>query len=240
MKYAIVTGGTSGIGKQICLDLLAKDYFVITNYSNNDSNAEQSRNEFSQVSSFFQIIKCNQSKKEDISSFVNHIKNLTSQIHCIVCNAGTTLKKNFDTISNQEWEDVFMINVHSHFFIIRDLNELIQKKSKIIFIGSLLGEVPHGTSIAYGVTKAALHSLSRNLVKEFNKRETTVNVIAPGFVETEWQINKPDSIRERIYDKTAMGRFATVYEVSHVCMMLLDNSFINGATIKVDGGYSFK
>lgn len=240
MKYAIVTGGTSGIGKQICLDLLAKDYFVITNYSNNDSNAEQSRNEFSQVSSFFQIIKCNQSKKEDILSFVNYIKNLTSQIHCIVCNTGATLKKDINTISNQEWQDVFMINVHSHFFIIRDLNELIQKNSRIIFIGSLLGELPHATSLAYGVSKGALHSLSRNLVKEFNERNTTVNVIAPGFVETEWQKNKTDAVRKSINDKTAMGRFASVEEVAHVCMMLLENSFINGATINVDGGYSFK
>lgn len=240
MKYAIVTGGTSGIGKQICLDLLAKNYFVITNYANNDSKAAQTRAEFLQVATSFEIVKFDQSNKEAVSNFVQHIKNLTNEIHCIVCNAGTTLKKDFDTISNQEWEDVFMINVHAHFFIIRDLNALIQKNSKIIFIGSLLGEVPHATSLAYGVTKAALHALSRNLVKEFSERETTVNVIAPGFVETEWQSNKPDAVRKSINSKTAMGRFATVQEVSQVCMMLLDNNFINGATIQVDGGYSFK
>lgn len=240
MKYAVVTGGTNGIGKQICLDLLSRGFFVITNYAKNDVKAEETRKEFLEVSTSFDIVKFDQSKKEDICSFVNHIKNLTNAVHCLICNAGATLKKDFDTISNQEWEDVFMINVHSHFYIIRDLNGLIQKKGNIIFMGSLLGEIPHATSLVYGVTKSAVHSMSKNLVKEYSEREVTVNVIAPGFVETEWQSSKPDAIRKTINSKTAMGRFATVQEVSNVCMMLLDNNFINGAIINVDGGYSFK
>lgn len=133
-----------------------------------------------------------------------------------------------------------MINLHSHFYLIRDLNTIIQKKSRIIIIGSILGEVPHSTSIAYGVSKAALHALSKNLVKVFSDREITVNLIEPGFVETDWQKDKPNEIRNNIYNKTALKRFATVKEVSMTCMMLLENDYINGAAIRIDGGYSYR
>ncbi len=238
--YAIVTGGTKGIGKQICIDLLRKGYFVITNYAHDDQSAEIAKTDFSKYSNQFEVIKIDQSKKSDMKSFVHFIRNKTKRIDCIICNTGTTIKKSFDAITNHEWENVFMVNINSHFYLIRDLNTIIQKKSKIIFIGSLLGKVPHATSLAYGVSKAAMHALAQNLVKEFSEREATVNIIAPGFVETEWQKDKPSTIRNNIYNKTALRRFATVEEVSIACMMLLENDYINGATISVDGGYDYR
>lgn len=240
MKYAIVTGGTKGIGKQICIDLLIKGYFVITNYAHDDKSAETARIDFLTYSHEFEVLKIDQSKPDSIETLVRFVQTKTSEIHCIICNTGLTLKKSFDTIENEEWETVFKVNVHSHFYLIRDLNSLIQNKAKIIFIGSMLGEVPHASSIAYGVTKSAVHALSRNLVKEFSERGITVNTVAPGFVETEWQKDKPDEIRNNIYNKTALHRFAGAEEISMVCMMIVENDFINGATISVDGGYNFK
>jgi len=240
MRYAIVTGGTKGIGRQICIDLLRKGYYVVTNYASDDQSAENARIDFSGYSSEFDVVKIDQSKDSDIEAFVSFIRNKTKEIHCIICNAGSTSRKSFDTLTNFEWENVFKVNVHSHFYLVRDLNSAIQNKAKIVFIGSLLGEVPHATSLAYGVTKAAVHALARNLVKEFSEREVTVNIVAPGFVETEWQKDKPLAIRNNIYNNTALKRFATVEEVSMACMMLIENDFINGATISVDGGYNYR
>lgn len=239
MKYAIVTGGTKGIGKQVCIDLLLKGYYVITNYANDEKSAQSARNDFSSYSNEFDVIKIDQSIDSDIESFVHLIRNKTKEIDCIICNTGSTLKKSFVTLANSEWEIIFKVNVHSHFYLIRDLNSIIQNKAKIVFIGSVLGEVPHATSLAYGVSKAAVHALARNLVKEFSEREITVNIVAPGFVETEWQKDKPLAIRNNIYNKTALKRFATVEEVSKACMMVVENDFINGATICVDGGYNY-
>jgi 3-oxoacyl-[acyl-carrier protein] reductase len=239
MKYALVTGGTKGIGRQICIDLLNKGYFVITNYAHDDKSAQNARDDFSNYSNEYDVIKFDQSKDCDIESFIHFIRNKTKEIHCIICNTGSTSRKNFESLTNFDWENVFKVNIHSHFYLIRDLNLIIQNKAKIVFIGSLLGEVPHATSLVYGVTKAAMHALARNLVKEYSEREVTVNIIAPGFVETEWQKDKPSAIRNNIYNKTALKRFATVEEVSMACMMLVDNDFINGAIISVDGGYNY-
>ena len=132
------------------------------------------------------------------------------------------------------------VNLNSHFYLIRDLNELIAHNSRIIFIGSLLGKFPHATSLPYGVAKSAVHSLAQNLVKDFADSGTTVNVIAPGFIDTEWQKNKPIEIRNNICKKTALGRFGEIQEVVNAVSFCINNPFINGAVIDINGGYSFK
>jgi 3-oxoacyl-[acyl-carrier protein] reductase len=240
MKYAVVTGGSKGIGKQISIDLLHKGYFVITNYSSDELSAHDTKLSFNEISNDFCIIKSDQSKVEDVNGFIEKIKELTNEVHCIVCNTGITIRKDANQFSNSEWEKAFQVNVHSHYNILRDLDNQIQPDSRIIFIGSVLGELPHATSLVYGVTKSAIHSMAKNLVKFFANRQITVNVVAPGFVETEWQKEKPAEIRNNIYAKTAISRFATVNEISQVCMMIVENQFINGEIINVDGGYNYK
>lgn len=239
-KFALVTGGTKGIGKQICIDLLAAGYTVFTNYGHDDSQAELARISFSEKSSNFYIIKADQASNNEMESYIHFIRQKTQVLHCIVFNTGMTLRNRLNEIENQDWEKVFKVNLHSHVYLIRDLNDLLVRKSKLIFIGSVLGEIPHSSSIVYGVTKAAIHSLAKNLVKEFSEREITVNTIAPGFVETDWQADKAEDIRTRICAKTALKRFATVAEVSKVCSAILENDFINGSTLVVDGGYDYK
>jgi 3-oxoacyl-[acyl-carrier protein] reductase len=143
-------------------------------------------------------------------------------------------------ISDEDWEQVMQVNVNSYLFLIRDLFDTIPPDSRIVFIGSLMAIHPHGTSLAYGVTKSAVHALALNLVKCFEGTNTTVNVIAPGFVETEWQKEKPLQIRQNIYNKTAIKRFALVEEVADAVKFCISNPFVNGSVIEISGGYSFK
>lgn len=240
MKTAIVTGGTKGIGKSIILDLLKQGYFVWTNYSNDDQGAQVAKNDFFKVSPNFKIVKADQSDRESFYAFISQIKTEAKEVNCIVCNTGLTIrKKNFE-ILDDEWEKIMFATVNSHFYLIRDLHTLIADNSRIIFIGSMMGIMPHGTSLPYGVSKAALHALGKNLVKEFEGTQTTVNIIAPGFVETEWQKNKPQEIRNNIYQKTAIKRFATPEEISDAVMFCINNAFLNGSIIEINGGYCFK
>ena len=109
-----------------------------------------------------------------------------------------------------------------------------------LFTGSLMGILPHSVSLSYGVTKAAVLALAKNLVKFFEDTDTTVNAIAPGFVETEWQKNKPQEIRNNIYNKTAIKRFADPKEIADAVRFCINNAFVNGSIIEVSGGYCFK
>lgn len=238
---AIVTGGTKGIGRQIIKDLLARDYYVLTNYARDVSAAQDAAQEFSTISNNFEIIKADQADDEQFGQFIDYCKEESRDgINCVVCNTGITARKSMMEISNSDWEQIMHVNLTSHFYLMRDLHKQIQHNSRIIFIGSLLGISPHAVSLPYGVSKSALHTLAKNLIKEFEDTGTTVNVIAPGYVETEFQKDKPIEIRQNILKKTAIKRFADVKEISAAVMFCIDNSYVNGSIIEVNGGYCFK
>lgn len=239
MKYAIVTGGTKGIGLGIAQMLLDEGYFVTTTYAHDDESAKSCEKMFRAKSDNFEILKVSQADRKAMEIFVKKMQEKPT-IDCIVCNAGLTLRKDLKNIENEEWEQVMYANVTSNVYLIRDLYDKIPNNSRIIFIGSLMGIYPHATSLAYGVTKSAVHALAKNLVKFFDGTGTTINTIAPGFVETEWQAKKSQEHRNSIYNKTAIKRFATVEEIVEAVKFCISNSFVNGSLIEISGGYNYK
>lgn len=231
MKIAIVTGGTSGIGLGVAKMLLAKGYKVYSTYVGPD---------FEENVENFEPIKVDQSNRDDLYAFINRIKAECASIDCIICNAGMSIRKSFTETTDKDWDTMMEVAVNSHYILVRELYRLIPGGSRIIFTGSQMGLMPHAMVLSYGVTKAAVHALAKNLVKEFEGTGTTVNAIVPGFVETPWQKEKPEEIKQNIYKKTAIHRFATVDEVVDAYRFCIDNSFVNGSLIEVNGGYCYK
>ncbi len=239
MKNAVVTGGTKGIGLAITRMLLQEGYGVIATYAHDACSAEKALAGLGAGGGNIRIVRCDQGRPDEVAELTSMLKREYDHIDCLVCNAGTTLRKGLEDTSNEEWEQVMQVNVNSNLYLVRDLFPIIPHDSRIVFIGSLMAVHPHGTSLAYGVTKSALHALARNLVKCFENTNTTVNAIAPGFVETEWQKDKPQEIRERICSKTAIKRFASVDEIADAVRFCVSNPFVNGSIIEVSGGYSY-
>ena len=231
MKIAIVTGGTSGIGLGVANMLLAKGYKVYATYVGPD---------FEENIDNFEPIKVDQGNREELYAFINRIKLECKNIDCIVCNAGLSIRKSFTETTDKDWDIMMEVAVNSHYILVRELYSFIPNGSRILFTGSQMGLMPHAMVLSYGVTKAAIHALAKNLVKEFEDTGTTVNAIVPGFVETPWQKEKPEEIKQNIYRKTAIHRFATVDEVVDAYRFCIDNSFVNGSLIEVNGGYSYK
>ncbi len=231
MKYAIVTGGTSGIGFGVAKMLIEKGFYVFVTYIGPDFNHSIDN---------FEAIKVDQSSRKESYEFIAYIKNHCDNIDCIVCNAGMTIRKSFTETTDAEWDKMMEVSVNSHYILIRELFALIPNNSRIIFTGSQMGINPHAMVLSYGVTKAAIHALAKNLVKEFDGTGTTVNAIVPGFVETPWQKEKPEEIKQNIYKKTAIHRFATVDEIVEAYRFCIENPFVNGSLIEVNGGYSYK
>ncbi len=240
IRNAIVTGATKGIGQAISELLLKEGYHVIATYAHDEEAAERCAEKFALISDNFVLRKVDQSDKEQIKELVNFVRDKYEHVDCLILNAGVTLRKSLTEITDQDWETVMQANVNSSVYLIRDLYDMIPYNSRIVFIGSMMGVYPHGTSLAYGVTKSAVHSLALNLVKCFEGTGTTVNVIAPGFVETPWQKDKPEEIRQNIYAKTAVKRFAQPEEIADAVRFCLNNQFVNGSVLEVSGGYCFK
>ena len=231
MKYAIVTGGTSGIGLGVAKMLLNKGYYVFTTYVGQP---------FTEPIENFEAIETDQSSRKDVYAFISYVKRKVDHIDCIVCNAGMTIRKSFIDTKDEDWDKMMEVAVNSHYIMVREFFPIIPKGSRILFTGSQMGLNPHATVLAYGVTKAAIHALTKNLVKEFEGTGTTVNAIVPGFVNTPWQKEKPEEIKNNIYRKTAIHRFASIDEIVDAYRFCIDNPFVNGSLIEVNGGYSYK
>lgn len=231
MKYAIVTGGTSGIGLGVAKMLIGKGYYVIATYVGPTFNESISN---------FEALKVNQAVRSEVYQFLDYVKTQTDHINCIVCNAGMSVRKSIIDTTDYDWDIQMEVAVNSHFIIIRELYPLIKENSRILFTGSQMAIHPHATVLSYGVTKSAVCALAKNLVKEFEDTGTTVNAIIPGFVDTPWQKEKPEEIKQNIYKKTAIHRFATIDEVVDAYRFCIDNPFVNGSLIEINGGYCFK
>jgi len=239
MKTAIVTGGTKGIGRGVCEMLLRKGYYVIATYANDNAAAQEFLSENTDAEKFLEVKKVDQSDRKQTYAFIDYVKKIFSHVDCIVCNAGLSIRSPFTEGRDEDWDKMFEVAVHSHYILLRELYTLIPCNSRIIFTGSQMGINPHATVLAYGVTKSAVHAMAKNLVKEMEPKAITVNVVVPGFVETEWQKNKPEQIRQNICKKTAVHRFASIDEIIKGYEFCIDNEFVNGTLIEINGGYNY-
>lgn len=231
MKYAVVTGGTSGMGFGIVKMLLGKGYYVFTTYVGP---------EFTEKIENYEALLIDQTNREDVYGFIKYVKSKTDHLDCLVCNAGMSIRKSFTDTTDADWDKQMEVAVNSHYIMVREFFSIIPEGSRILFTGSQMAVHPHATVLSYGVTKSAVVALAKNLVKEFEGTGTTVNVIIPGFVATPWQNEKPEEIKQNIYKKTAIHRFATVDEIVDAFRFCIDNPFVNGSMIEVNGGYCYK
>lgn len=241
MRYAVVTGATKGIGHSIARVLLMNGFYLIGNYAGDDEAAEKFLEQNRDFTSQITLIKRDLSSFESACKLSKAVLEITQSVDVLILNSGTTSPAPFGSISEMDWMRVMNVNLNAPFFLIQQLSEYIAMNcGRIILIGSAMGDYPHARSVAYGVSKAAVHELARYLVKYFSPMGITVNAVAPGFIDTPWQEGKAPDHRKRIESKVALGRFGDAGEVASLCMQIIENQYINGAVLSIDGGYSYQ
>ena len=237
---ALITGGTKGIGRAVAESLAQSGYDLILVYFA-DTDAEQAKTEIEQKFGVkVAVIEADISNEKSIEIIYKYLIDNDLRLNSVVLNAGLTLRDSFEETKIEDWQKVFFANVHFPVFLLQKIINQIVSGGSVVFTGSLMGIEPHAMSLVYGVTKSATHALVKNLVKFLKPYKIRVNGVAPGFVDTEWQKNKPAEIRKNIENKIALERFCLPEEVAQVYKMLIENGYFNGEIIVVDGGYSYK
>lgn len=241
VKNALVTGGTKGIGKSVAVSLAKKGYNLILTYSADNEVAETLKQEIENAYEVkVYLLQADVTAASSIALIDDFLKEKKISLDTVILNAGITCRETFEKISMQDWERVFFANVHFPVFLLQAIISKINKGGSVVFTGSLMGIEPHSVSLVYGVSKSAVHSLVKNLVKFLVPYNVRVNGVAPGFVDTEWQKTKPAEVRKNIETKIAEGRFSEPDEIADVFIMLVENKYFNGEVVVIDGGYLYK
>ena len=240
-KYVLITGGTKGIGYAVA-ECLAKEQFdLLLTYSSDAKRAEEAAQALVKAYDIsVDVVAADISEAASIDTLASFVEKNNRPLDALVFNAGLTCRDSLEDLKPEDWARVLYANIQFPVFLLQRLLPRIVAGGSVVFTGSLMGIQPHSVSLAYGVSKSAVHSLTRNLVKSLAPYHIRVNAVAPGFVDTEWQKTKPAEIRANIERKVALGRFCEPEEVADVYKMLITNTYFNGEVIVIDGGYSYQ
>lgn len=239
MKYALVTGGSRGIGRAICTALAAKGYPVIINYASNEAAANETK----------ALIEANGGTAEllpfDVSDEVSVDKALEGwadnhpddYVGILVNNAGIRQDAMMIFMQNAQWRNVLDTSVNGFFFVTRRVlkDMLIKREGRIVNIVSLSGLKGMPGQTNYSAAKAAVIGATKALAQEVAPRKVTVNAIAPGFIMTDMT---KDLDEAELKKNIPLGRFGKPEEVASLVSFLTSDeaAYITGEVISINGG----
>ncbi|SMC35225.1 3-oxoacyl-ACP reductase FabG [Moheibacter sediminis] len=239
-KFALVTGGSRGIGKEICLKLAQElGYSILINYQSNQAAAEETQKIIAENGGSSELIQFDVNNKEEVESKLNSWKETNPQavIEVIVNNAGITRDGLLMWMENEDWNQVLNTSLNGFFNVTRTLiQDLLKNRyGRIINIASISGMKGTPGQVNYSAAKAGLIGATKALAQEIAKRNITVNAVAPGFIETDMTSDLDQGELKKL---VPLNRFGKAEEVADLVCFLASKkaSYITGETININGG----
>jgi len=239
MKFALVTGGSRGIGKSICLKVAELGYHVIINYRSNDQEAEDTLNQIKTSGGSAELMKFDVSNPEEIKTSLNNWKekNPEAVIEVLVNNAGIRKDALIVWMKDEDWKDVLNTNLDSFYYITKHLIQdmIVNKYGRIVNVVSLSGIKGLPGQTNYSAAKGGVIAASKALAQEVAKKNITVNCVAPGFIKTDMTKELEEKELMRLIP---MRRFGKAEEVANVVSFLASPqaSYVTGEVISINGG----
>ena len=236
-KVAVVTGGTTGIGKEIALTLAQDGFDVVVNYIQKDETVKE---EIEAMGRKCMLVEGNVTSMEDMEKMTQAIMNEFGRIDVLVNNAGITRDTLLLRMSEEDFDSVLNVNMKGAFCTMKHIVPVMmkQKSGRIINISSVVGMVGNAGQINYSASKAALLGMTKSLAKEVASRGILVNAVAPGFIATRMTDKLTDAQKENILTQIPLKRMGAPKDIANAVAFLASDraSYITGHTLVVDGG----
>lgn len=239
IKYALVTGGSRGIGRAVCIKLAEMGYYVVINYLSNDSAAGQTLEAVREAGSDGELLKFDVSDREDsLSALSSWMENHPDAfIEVLVNNAGIRRDNLLVWMEPDDWESVLRTGLDSFYNVTRPLIKpmLLKKRGRIISIASLSGLKGLPGQCNYSAAKGGIVAATKALAAEVGRKGVCVNAVAPGFIHTDMVEGLDESA---LKSNIPLNRFGEASEVAALVGFLVsdDASYITGQCISINGG----
>jgi len=239
-RTILVTGGSRGIGRGICMAFAHADNHIYFNYSADSAAAVQTEKLVADAGGCATGRRVNVASEKEVSEFVGRALDETGRIDVLVNNAGITRDGLIVRMKETDWDDVLDINLKGAFHCIKVASKtmLRQRSGRIINVSSVVGVSGNPGQANYVASKAGIIGLTKAVAKELASRHITVNAVAPGFIETDMTASLPDKAREAMVTQIPLGRAGTARDIAAAVVFLASDqaAYITGQVIHVSGG----
>jgi len=239
-RVALVTGGTRGIGRQIVLAFARRGLDVTLTYNSRPDLAETVKAEVEGLGVTAHVAQLD-AAKDDPSDVVERVVSTFGRLDSVVANAGIWRGGAIGQLSSDDWWDVVNTNLGGTYRLVKAVAPRVvaADRGSIVLVSSVVGITGFPGDTAYSSSKAALTGLGRSLAKELATSGTRVNVVAPGFIESDMTDAVPDRAREQMLRRTVMRRLGQGSEIAQAAVFLSeDATFTTGTVLTVDGGFT--
>ena len=237
-QIALIIGGSRGIGRAIALRLAQSGFSIWLTYKGNHDAARQVKSEIEKIGTTCELIPFDVSSYEETEAALSaRLEEKTPYV--LVFNAGIARDNLLLWMKKEEWDAVLSTNLDGFFNVARTVlfSMLKEKRGRVVVISSTAGQIGQAGQVNYSASKAGLIGAAKAMAREVGKKNVYVNVVAPGFIETEMTENLP---KEQILGLIPVNRFGRPEDVASVVNFLCteENMYIHGQVIGVNGGIS--
>lgn len=239
-KIAVVTGGSRGIGRAICLRLASMGAFVYINYVSRSTAAEETAALIKERGGRAAVIGFDVADGGAVQGAFKQVVSESGSVDILINNAGITRDGLMARMKEDDWDAVIDTNLKGAFLCAKAASREMMKKrwGRIVNISSVSGVAGNPGQANYSAAKAGLLGFTRAMAREYASRNITVNSVAPGYIETEMTAQLTEEVRQQIKKEIPLAAFGRVEDVAGAVAYLVseDGCYVTGQTLHVNGG----
>ena len=241
-KTAIVTGGSRGIGRAICLELARRGCNIVLSFAGNTAAADQTVSDCQALGVQALAVQGNVADADAVKALFDAALEKFGAIDILVNNAGITRDNLLMLLKEEDFDAVVDTNLKGAFLCMKAAVRpmMKQRRGRIISLSSVVGLRGNAGQVNYAASKAGVIGMTKSLAKELAGRNITVNAVAPGFIDTDMTAVLPDKAKEAILSSIPMARLGAAEDVASAVAFLASEEagYITGQVLAVDGGMS--